>query len=58
VNVFDETERDLSPQQASELLASGDAQLIDVREPYEWEAGQIAGAKHIELEHLDRKSVV
>jgi rhodanese-related sulfurtransferase len=52
VNAFDETGRDLSPQQVSELLESGDAQLVDVREPYEWDAGRIAGAKHIELEHL------
>jgi rhodanese-related sulfurtransferase len=52
VNAFDESGRDLSPQQVSELLESGDAQLVDVREPYEWEAGRIAGATHIELEHL------
>jgi rhodanese-related sulfurtransferase len=52
VNTFDETGRDLSPQQVSELLESGDAQLVDVREPYEWDAGRIAGATHIELEHL------
>ena len=30
----------------------GDIQLIDVREPYEHEAGHIAGARHIELERL------
>jgi len=52
VNAFDETGRDLSPEQVSDLLKSGDAQLIDVREPYEWEAGRISGAQHIELEHL------
>jgi len=56
VNAFDETGRELSPQQVSDLLASDDAQLIDVREPYEWEAGRIAGAKHIELEHLAGRS--
>ena len=52
MNAFEETGHDLSPQQLSELLESGDAQLVDVREPYEWDAGRIAGAKHIELEHL------
>jgi rhodanese-related sulfurtransferase len=52
MNAFDETQRDLSPQQAQEMIDSGDAQLVDVREPYEWEAGRIAGAVHIELEHL------
>jgi rhodanese-related sulfurtransferase len=44
--------RDLTPQQAQELLAGGDVQLIDVREPHEWDAGRIAGATHIELEDL------
>jgi rhodanese-related sulfurtransferase len=48
---LDETIRDLTPQQAQELVAGG-AQLVDVREPYEWEAGRIPGAKHIELEQL------
>jgi rhodanese-related sulfurtransferase len=52
VNTFDETGRDLSPQQVAELLESGEGQLVDVREPYEWDAGRIAGARHIELERL------
>jgi rhodanese-related sulfurtransferase len=52
VNAFDETGRELSPPQLSELLESGDVQLVDVREPYEWDAGRIGRATHIELEHL------
>jgi rhodanese-related sulfurtransferase len=43
---------EMSPQQAEELLRQGDAQLVDVREPYEHEAGRIAGSLHIELEDL------
>jgi rhodanese-related sulfurtransferase len=43
---------DMSPQQAAELIREEDAQLVDVREPYEHEAGRIAGAVHIELERL------
>jgi rhodanese-related sulfurtransferase len=43
---------DLSPTKAAELIREGDAQLVDVREPYEHEAGRIAGAVHIELEQL------
>ena len=43
---------DISPQQASELLRTGDAQLVDVRKSYEHEAGRIAGSRHIELERL------
>ncbi|MGH2846561.1 MAG: rhodanese-like domain-containing protein [Thermoleophilaceae bacterium] len=43
---------DLHPKQADELLRERHAQLVDVREPYEHEAGRIAGARHIELERL------
>ena len=43
---------EMSPQQAQELLREGGAQLVDVREPYEHEAGRIAGSLHIELERL------
>jgi rhodanese-related sulfurtransferase len=43
------TERELSPELVAELLARGDAQLVDVREPYEHAAGRIAGARHVEL---------
>jgi rhodanese-related sulfurtransferase len=42
-------DRELSPEVAAELLACGEAQLVDVREPYEHEAGRIAGARHVEL---------
>jgi rhodanese-related sulfurtransferase len=43
---------DYTPQQVSELLAKGQIQLIDVREPYEVEAGRIAGARHVALAEL------
>jgi rhodanese-related sulfurtransferase len=43
---------DLTPRQVAELVAAGDAQLVDVREPYEHEAGRIAGDVHIVLERL------
>ena len=42
-------EIDLSPERAAELIRDKDAQLVDVREPYEVEAGRIAGMRHIEL---------
>jgi rhodanese-related sulfurtransferase len=41
-----------SPQQVAELLQSGHIQLIDVRQPYEHDAGRIAGDRHIELAQL------
>ena len=42
----------MSARQAQELLREGGAQLVDVREPYEHEAGRIAGSRHIELQLL------
>jgi rhodanese-related sulfurtransferase len=53
---FTDPEHELSPEQVSELLQRGEIELIDVREPHEWEAGRIAGAKHIELERLAGRS--
>src|SRR5205823_3942409 len=52
MGAFSDTEFDLEPGRVKELVEAGEVQLVDVREPYEWEAGRIAGAKHIELEHL------
>ena len=52
MGAFSETDFDLPPRRVNEIVEAGEAQLVDVREPYEWEAGRIAGAVHIELEHL------
>src|SRR5919197_4057846 len=46
------TDREISPQRVAQLLAAGDADFVDVREPYEHEAGRIAGARHVELGRL------
>jgi rhodanese-related sulfurtransferase len=43
---------DVDPKRAKDLIEAGEVQLVDVREPREWEAGRIAGARHIELERL------
>ena len=43
---------ELEPERVKEMLDRGEIELIDVREQYEWDAGRIAGAKHIELERL------
>jgi rhodanese-related sulfurtransferase len=45
-------ETDLAPERVRELLDAGEIQLVDVRESYEWEAGRIRGARHIEMERL------
>ena len=43
---------DYTPQQVAELIAQGGIQLIDVREPYEHEAGRIAGDRLVVLSDL------
>jgi rhodanese-related sulfurtransferase len=53
MGVFDDPDIEVSPERVAELLRTDPSvQLIDVREGYEWEAGRIAGAVHIELERL------
>jgi hydroxyacylglutathione hydrolase/adenylyltransferase/sulfurtransferase len=43
----------LAPERVQALLGQdGAVQLIDVREPYEREAGHIAGSRHLELTEL------
>jgi len=42
---------EIDPRRAADLVDSG-AVLIDVRRPYEWEAGRIAGARHLEMNDL------
>ena len=52
MSAFDDPEHELSPQRVAELLDDEAWQVIDVREPYEREAGHIPGTRHIELERL------
>lgn len=48
---------DYTPQQVSGMLQdNADIQLIDVREPYEHEAGRIAGDRLIELGRLSQEA--
>ena len=49
---FTNPEHELSPEDVRERLERGEIELIDVREQYEWDAGRIAGARHIDLERL------
>src|ERR1700760_1382467 len=47
------SEIDLAPERVQRWLEEDPSlQLIDVREPYEREAGHIAGSRHIELAQL------
>lgn len=47
---------EVTPEQAQQAIAEGTAVVIDVREPYEWDAGRIEGAEHIELERIASRS--
>lgn len=51
-SIFDSDDIEVSPEQTAKALADGTAQVIDVREQYEWDAGRIPGTIHIELERL------
>ena len=51
MSAFAQPEIEVTPAKAREMVDAG-AQLVDVREAYEVEAGRIAGARHIELERL------
>jgi hydroxyacylglutathione hydrolase/adenylyltransferase/sulfurtransferase len=50
-------EVEIEPQRLAGWLASGaDVQAVDVREPYEREAGHIAGTLHLELVRLSEQA--
>jgi rhodanese-related sulfurtransferase len=42
----------LTPQQAKDLIALGDVDIVDVREAHEWSTGHIAGSRHVPLDRL------
>lgn len=47
--------REVSREEARKMLDEG-AQLVDVRADHEWEAGRIAGAKHVPLPQLPQRT--
>lgn len=49
---LDHLQEDLGPEEAKRLVDAGEVELIDVREPYEHEAGRIEGARHVEIPSL------
>jgi rhodanese-related sulfurtransferase len=52
MSAFSDPDIEVSPQKTAELLRDGAALVVDVREPYEREAGYIDGSRHVELERL------
>lgn len=47
--VFDQPGLEVDAEQLAEQLGRGTVVLVDVREPYEWEAGRIPGSRHLPL---------
>lgn len=47
---------ELSPSETADLAERENAQIVDVRQDYEWEAGHIEGAVHIPLEQLPTRA--
>jgi len=47
--------REVSREEARKMIDEG-AQLVDVRADHEWEAGHIAGAKHVPLPELPQRT--
>jgi rhodanese-related sulfurtransferase len=43
---------ELPPARVADLLQEGAIQLVDVREPYERQAGYAPGSRHVELSDL------
>lgn len=55
-NPLMDPEIEVTPQETKALLDSGEAVVVDVREPYEREAGHIEGSRHVELQHLSSQA--
>ena len=47
---------DVEAERVAELQREGSIQLIDIREPYEWEAGRIAGARFLTMGELSAQA--
>lgn len=43
---------EITPQEAHELASAGEGRLVDVREPWEWDAGYAHGAELIPLHQI------
>jgi rhodanese-related sulfurtransferase len=46
----------LPPSRAAELVESGNVEVVDVRRAWEWDAGHLAGARHIEVNELTARA--
>jgi len=46
------SQEDIAPEEVARMHEAGEIELVDVREPYEHEAGHVAAARHIEFARL------
>jgi len=53
---FDDGSVDVTTEQTAEALADGSVQVIDVREPHEWDAGHIDGMRHVPVGQLQAEA--
>ncbi len=51
-NPLSDPDIEVTCEQTAQALGDGSATVIDVREPYEWEAGRIPGVRHVPLDRL------
>lgn len=54
--VFDQPGLEVDAAQLADELERGTVVLVDVREPYEWDAGRIPGARHLPLGELGARA--
>lgn len=54
--VFDQPGLEVDADQLATELERGSVVLVDVREPYEWDAGRIAGSRHLPLSELGARA--
>ncbi len=45
-------QEEVTPREVADLHARGDVDLVDVREPYEHDAGHVEGDRHVTLPEL------
>jgi rhodanese-related sulfurtransferase len=51
-----EIEAEVEPERVAELMSSGEAQIVDVRNDDEYDAGHIGGARHVRFDELTARA--
>jgi hydroxyacylglutathione hydrolase/adenylyltransferase/sulfurtransferase len=51
-SAFADPTLELEPADVAARHVRGEIQLVDVRERYEWDAGHVPGARHVEIERV------